>query len=254
MSKPHLTLPCKYKLNDFTKVDQGYHCSSCDHHLQDFRHLSPDELNQVLAASAGKTCGIFNHHQVTSKVNRFETGIQRRLGVSLLGILGFISPAILTSCNDHSGESVQHQQAFGTLDFPLYLKGKLMDQRTHKPVTEAQVWLDQDNKTILTARTDSRGKFVIRINEGDLNDHQFNLILRHQIYEEETLRHLEKQSPDKLDELEIFLEVGAPREALTGVSIPAPGQLRIEDAPPPMEQTIEFIEPIVVDEPIEPND
>jgi hypothetical protein len=67
MSKPVLTLPCKYTLSDFEKRGDRHHCASCNHSLKDFRNATDEEIREAISTADVKTCGIFYPSQLGSK-------------------------------------------------------------------------------------------------------------------------------------------------------------------------------------------
>lgn len=191
MSKPILTLPCKYTLTDFEKRDGKHHCAVCDHSLKDFRNSTNEEILQAISQPGTKTCGIFYPSQLGSRTSSFTTGFQRQIGLSLLGILGFMGPALLTSCDNAPPagpqDPIREQSAFSKLKFPLYLRGKLIDKNTKEPVKNASIRILQHDKTLLTGTTDKDGNFKIRIGQNDLSDTHFDLILHRYGYVNDTI-------------------------------------------------------------------
>lgn len=210
MSKPILTLPCKHSLSDFEQRGDLHHCQSCDHSLKDFRNATDAEIREAITAATGNTCGIFNPDQVTAKSSTFYLGLQRRVGLSLLGILGFVSPMVMTSCTStpptdpHTG--TKEENAFSKLKFPMYLKGTLMDQATQTPIINARIRILQQDKTLLSGHTDNNGRFAITVHEGDLSNAHFDLILDKMGYVNDTIRDLDATKQKSNIPLKLTLE------------------------------------------------
>ncbi|WP_430406405.1 hypothetical protein [Fluviicola sp.] len=189
MSKPILTLPCKQNLQTLEKRSQDYYCNSCDKVLTDFRGKSDSEIESILANSTKQICGIMYPSQFDYK--RSELIIPRyqsRIGLSLLGILGFLGP-ILSSCEEKpkTTEVRLKKDAFQTLHFPLILKGTLTDNNSSDPLCHSEVELIQNGKVIRKEKTNEKGEFEIKIREKDLKDETFELAYHSPQYFSDTL-------------------------------------------------------------------
>lgn len=210
MTKPILTLPCKYTLNDFEQRGDLHHCQSCNHSLIDFRNATDEEIQSELTKNNSRSCGIFNASQVQAKSTTYQLGFKQRIGLSLLGILGFISPAVLTSCEtpDLKEQSKEEKEeiAFSKLKFPLYLRGKLVDSQNQKPIIMVQVNVMQENKVLLSGTTDENGEFKIKLEKGYLSSAHFDLVMERFGYINDTLRSLDAKNKRVLNNLELSLE------------------------------------------------
>ena len=210
MTKPILTLPCKYTLNDFEQRGDLHHCQSCNHSLIDFRNATDEEIHTEIKKNNGRSCGIFNASQVQAKSTTYQLGFKQRIGLSLLGILGFISPAVLTSCEtpDLKEQSKEEKEeiAFSKLKFPLYLRGKLVDSQNQKPIIMVQVNVMQENKVLLSGTTDENGEFKIKLEKGNLSSAHFDLVMERFGYLNDTLRALDAKNKRGLTNLELSLE------------------------------------------------
>lgn len=173
-----MSLPCKMHLSDFSQEEKGYHCAQCDKILTDFRTKSNDEIVETIKASPGKVCGIFNRNQYDFKVSQLTIPrIQQSVGLSLLGILGFLGP-IVSSCETTTNENAPiRQNAFNKLKFPMHVTGTLRDEHTNEPIALAWLELQQNGKTIRKVYTDENGYFDFTIEKGDLHKETFDLIV-----------------------------------------------------------------------------
>jgi len=175
-----MSLPCKMHLSDFSQQEKGYHCAQCDKVLTDFRTKSNDEIVETIKASPGKVCGIFNRNQYDFKVSQLTIPIpriQQSVGLSLLGILGFLGP-IVSSCETSTKETAPiRQNAFNKLKFPMHVTGTLRDEHTNEPIALAWLELQQNGKTIRKVYTDKNGYFDFTIEKGDLHKETFDLIV-----------------------------------------------------------------------------
>ena len=209
MTKPILTLPCKYTLNDFEQRGDLHHCKACNHSLIDFRNATDQEIQSELTKNNGRSCGIFNASQVQAKSTTYQLGFKQRIGLSLLGILGFISPAVLTSCEtpDLNKQSKEEKEeiAFSKLKFPLYLRGKLVDEVTKKPLSKAKITFLQYNYELFSGETDENGHFSIQIKGRDFANPHFDLILEQVGYISDTLFDLDPDNKEKLTHLSLSL-------------------------------------------------
>lgn len=158
------------------KREKGYHCKSCDHVLTDFRNSSNEEIQTVLQASPGKICGIFYPSQFDYKVSHVQLPAFKAVGLSLLGILGFLGP-VITSCDSNPAATEHKQKAFNQLKFPMHLTGKVNDEKTGKPLPFFEVEILQHGRLIKTVKTDKDGNFDILINEKDLDEEVFKLAI-----------------------------------------------------------------------------
>lgn len=191
MSKPILTLPCKQNLETLEKRALDYYCNSCDKVLTDFRGKTDSEIESILANASQQICGIIYSAQIDYK--RSELIIPRyqsRIGLSLLGIVGFLGP-VLTSCEETStqGHEIKvKKDAFDTLHFPLILKGTLTDNNSFDPLGNSAIELIQNGKIIRKEKTNDKGEFEIRIQEKDLNNETFELAYHSPEYFSDTLK------------------------------------------------------------------
>lgn len=203
MSKPILTFPCKYQPGDLEKRSDSHFCLSCDHSVIDFRNASEAEINSTLATSDKKTCGIFNLNQVTQKTTVIPLGIQRRIGLSLFGILGLISPVVTSSCETTNNKH-EIEKLFSNLKLPLFLRGRVIDEQTKKPLAHASIQLIQDSRVVLTGITNDSGEFVFALKEHNLSSPDFDLLLESFGYISENVH-----NPEEWDKkpLEIALEL-----------------------------------------------
>jgi hypothetical protein len=196
MAKPILILPCKYNLSDFEQKNGSHHCKACDHSLKDFRNSTEDEISNALSETNGKTCGIFHTSQVTHQTTTYQLGLQRRIGLSLLGILGFIAPAILTSCNEtpqipEVKEDLSNgNDAFSKLKFPMIVSGYLRDKSTDEALVMSEVAVCQQKTIIRTTKTDNTGFFRIELQRRDLSSADFDLIVKQLNYKTDTIHQL----------------------------------------------------------------
>lgn len=215
MAKPILTLPCKYQLSDFEQRGDVHHCASCDHSLKDFRHSTNDEIGKALSEANGKTCGIFHAVQVEAKTTAFQLGLQRRMSLSLLGILGFIAPAALTSCNtkatvkfpEEKSPKEQEAEAFSKLKFPMNISGRLTERYSDNlPLAMATIRICHGKTVLRTTQTDTDGHFSITLEKSDLKTPDFELVVERLGYESQTVDEVESLTDYKRKHLSIALK------------------------------------------------
>ena len=185
--KPILTLPCKNKHSNMEKTEKGYHCKNCDHVLTDFRNSTNDEIQEKLRTSPGKICGIFYTNQFEYKVSQIQIPAFRAVGLSLLGILGFLGP-VITSCENTPAATEHKQNAFNLLKFPMHVKGTVNDEKTGKPLPYFKVEILQHGKLIKTVKTDGKGNFDVVIYEKDLDEEVFSLAIGGKGFENDTIK------------------------------------------------------------------
>lgn len=188
MSKPIITFPCKYQPSDLEKRGDSHFCQSCDHAVIDFRNASEAEIHRTLATSDKKTCGIFRSNQATQKTTVIPIGIQRRIGLSLFGILGLISPVVTSSCETETPENTESKNLFSNLKFPLFLRGKLLDQESKAPLKNAVIKVLQQEKILVAGVTNENGDFIVALNRDELSDEKFDLILENTGYISDTIK------------------------------------------------------------------
>ena len=184
-----MSLPCNMKLGDFSQHEKGYHCDQCDKVLTDFRDKSNDEIIEAIKSNAGKTCGIFRRDQYDFKVSQLTLPrIQQSVGLSLLGILGFLGP-VVSSCETTSKETAPiRQNAFNKLKFPMHVTGTLRDEKTKEPIANAWLELQQNGKTIRKVYSDEEGHFDFTIQKGDLIKETFDLIVDGKEHDVDTIK------------------------------------------------------------------
>lgn len=231
IEKPILGLPCKQQLADFTSTEKGLHCASCDHHMVDFRGKSTEEIYEIVTSTPGKTCGIFTPDQYRSKLAQvLISSVQRPIGLSLLGILGFLGPILTTSCADtptkkDEDSKVDHKQhAFNNLKFPMRMAGTLIDEVSKKPLPNAVLSIYQNGKVIRKEQTDNQGDFDFVIEKGDLISENFDLIIQKNKYKSDTLKKMELTSSMNAKKMRLTLKA----EAITGKTCVSPDTLGIE--------------------------
>ena len=186
MSKPILTFPCKYQPNDLEKRGDSHFCQSCDHTVIDFRNASEAEINSTFANAEKKTCGIFHSNQVTQKTTVIPIGIQRKIGLSLFGILGLISPVVTSSC-ETTTDKHEIEKLFSNLKLPLFLRGRVIDEQTKKPLPHVSIQLIQNTRIVLSGVTNDNGEFVFALKEHNLSSPDFDLLLESFGYMSETI-------------------------------------------------------------------
>ena len=178
---PLLSLPCKVQLNELSPTEKGLHCSNCDKVLTDFRGKANDEVVQTIRTAPHKVCGIFTPNQFDFKTSKLSfSATQRRVGLSLLGILGFLGP-VTTGCSgsDHQNDAQDtKQKAFNNLKFPMKVEGMLKDEKTGQPLALATVSIFQNGKVIRKGKTDEHGSFSILLQKGDLIRENFDFIVK----------------------------------------------------------------------------
>jgi hypothetical protein len=189
MKKPTMTLPCKMHLSDLSKEEKGYHCASCDKVLTDFRGKSNEETLAIIQSSPGKVCGVFDPNQFDYKVSTLHLlPSQRSVGLSLLGILGFLGP-IISSCETQDVKATEIKaKAFNNLKFPMTISGNLKDEKTGQPLAFSPIEIQQGGMVILKGTTDSLGNFSITVNKNDLKQETFDLIYGSKDHISDTLK------------------------------------------------------------------
>lgn len=172
-----MSLPCKQSHERMQQRDGGYYCESCEKVLSDFRQKTNEEIRQVITANPGKVCGIFNNSQISSKISHVAlSGASYRVGLSLLGILGFLGPVVTSCVSAPDDATVVKQKAFNKLKFPMTISGQIKDEKTNLPLAKSPVEIQQNGKTILKGITDEKGNFELTVREKDLKNETFDLI------------------------------------------------------------------------------
>ena len=178
MSKPILTLPCKQNLQTLEKKDLDYYCNSCDKVLTDLRGKTNEEIVRLITNSPHQVCGIMHPSQMDYKrSDLIIPRYQSRIGLSLLGVLGFLGP-ILSSCSDDGNQTSEikiTERAFDNLHFPMTLNGIIKDHHSSDPLADSYVELIQGGKVIRREKTNKKGEFAIQINKKDLSKNEFEL-------------------------------------------------------------------------------
>lgn len=218
-----MSLPCNQSHTQMEKREDGYYCSSCEKTLTDFRQKTPVEIKHIITSNPGKVCGIFHNHQISSKVSHVAlSNASYRVGLSLLGILGFLGP-ITSSCESAPDDAalVKHK-AFNKLKFPMKISGQLKDEKTGKPLAKSPVEIQQDGKTILKGYTDEAGNFELTVNKEDLKKESFDLIYRSKNHLADTLHQQKPESFVKGKKLVLTLKAEAVKCTLKTGEIPAP--------------------------------
>lgn len=222
-----MSLPCKVKHNELTSKDSGLHCTNCDKVLTDFRGKTNEEVVsniQTAQQSGQQICGVFQRGQYDFKTSRLTfSAAQRKVGLSLLGILGFLGP-VITSCSDadHTDTAIEtKQKAFNNLKFPMTLEGMLKDETTGEPLAFAAVSVFQNGKVIRRDRTDANGNFSIFLQKGDLLRENFDFILSKEDYKTDTLKAFSILNASCKQKIQLILKA-APEECLPTLGIPHP--------------------------------
>ena len=189
-----MSLPCNQSHKHMEKREDGYYCSSCEKTLTDFRQKTNSEIAQIIATNPGKVCGIFYNHQVSFKISHVAlSNASYRVGLSLLGILGFLGP-VTSSCESAPDDAaIVKQKAFNKLKFPMKISGQLKDEKTGKPLANSPVEIRQDGKMILKGFTDEAGNFELTVQKDHLKNETFDLIYQSKKHVADTLY---KQKPE----------------------------------------------------------
>lgn len=250
MSKPILSLPCNQSHTQMEKRDGGHYCSSCEKVLTDFRQKSDTEIKQLITANPGKICGIFHNHQISSKTSHVAlSSASYRVGLSLLGILGFLGP-IVSSCESAPDDATRvKQQAFNKLKFPMKINGQLKDEKTGRPLANSPVEIQQNGKTILKGTTDQAGNFELTIQKEDLRNESFDLIYLSKKHVADTLHQENLESLVKGKKLILTLKAEAATCRVTkGEGPDIVGDVIVEGEIAP-----DFHSPTIVGEPAVPD-
>ncbi len=220
-----MSLPCNQSHTQMEKRDGAYYCSSCEKVLTDFRQKTESEIKQIITSSPGRVCGIFHNHQISSKISHVAlSNASYRVGLSLLGILGFLGP-IISSCESAPDDAaLVKQKAFNKLKFPMKISGQLKDEKTGKPLAKSPVEIQQNGKTILKGYTDEAGNFELTVKKEDLKKETFDLIYLSKNYIADTLHKQNLESFAKGKKLILTLKAEAVKCHLKMGEIPAPIQ------------------------------
>ena len=205
-----MSLPCNQSHTQMEKRDGSYYCSSCEKTLTDFRQKTHTEITQIIASNPGKVCGIFYNHQVSYKISHVAlSNASYRVGLSLLGILGFLGP-VTSSCESAPDDAaVVKQKAFNKLKFPMKISGQLKDEKTGEPLTNSPVEIQQYGKTILKGSTDKHGNFELTVHKNHLKNETFDLIYQSKKHIADTLHKQELESFIKGKKLILTLKAEA---------------------------------------------
>lgn len=256
MKKPIMTLPCNMRLEDLTTQQTGFHCVSCDKVLTDFRGKTNEETIRTIQTNPGKVCGIFHPSQFDFKVSHisFPT-LQTSVGLSLLGILGFLGP-VVSSCETSGNQSHSiKQKAFNKLQFPMHVSGVLNDENSNQPLPNAVIHLQQNGKTIQTVYSDAHGNFEFVLQKGDLIRETFDLIFTEKGHVSDTTHNYPLSAGTSGEKIHLTLkaETGICTKTIENTLCPAPGEVLIEGitVPEPAPASVQitgFIKPAVLPE------
>lgn len=221
-----MSLPCNQSHTRMEKRDGGYYCDSCEKVLIDFRRKTAAEIRETISANPGKVCGVFENHQISSKISHVAlSNASYRVGLSLLGILGFLGP-IVSSCESAPDDAaIVKQKAFNKLKFPMKISGQLKDEETGAPLAKSPVEIQQDGKTILKGFTDKNGNFELTVQEKDLITETFDLIYRSKKHIADTLEKQQLTSFQKGKKLVLTLKAEAVKCNVKTGEIPVPGMI-----------------------------
>lgn len=231
MNKPILSLPCNQSHTQMEKRDGDYYCSSCEKTLIDFRQKTDSEISQIISSNPKRVCGIFHNHQISSKISSVAlSNASYRVGLSLLGILGFLGP-ITSSCESAPDDATMvKQQAFNKLKFPMKISGQLRDEKTGKPLAHSPVEIQQEGKTILKGYTDEAGNFELTVQKDHLKKETFELIYLSKNHAADTLHQQKLESFAKGKKLILTLKAEAVKCNIKNGEIPVtmPGEPILE--------------------------
>lgn len=134
-----------------------------------------------------------------------------RVSLSLLGILGFLGPVVV-SCDTTEKPIVEKKQnAFNVLKFPMRLSGVVRDQHTTEIIPNAELKIIQNGKIIRVEKTDENGAFDFFIQKSDLNNDTFDLVFKSLDFVTDTLERL-SFSEAKTKRIELSLQANIPQE------------------------------------------
>lgn len=209
MTKPSLTFPCKFKTTDFQLKNGTYYCQSCSQTIHDFRNTEKEEILNTLSSGNNQTCGIFRIDQVTTQTVQIQLGVQRMISLSLLGILGFMGTAVLSSCDAEAvPEKPIRETAFSKLKFPLVINGTIIDSSNSTVLPNTQVSLLQQGRFIKRVTTNENGVFRMELMQGELKNNDFELHVYQSDYQLNTVPFDEKTiSAKQLHNLTIALQI-----------------------------------------------
>jgi hypothetical protein len=246
-----MSLPCNQSHTQMEKRNGSYYCSSCEKTLTDFRQKTNTEIKQIIASNPEKVCGIFYNHQVSSKISHVAlSNASYRVGLSLLGILGFLGP-ITSSCESAPDDAaVVKQKAFNKLKFPMKISGQLKDEKTGKPLAESPVEIQQDGKTILKGFTDKAGNFELTVQKDHLKNETFDLIYLAKNHVTDTLHNQKPESFIKGKKLILTLKAEPAKCSYTLGEAPAQITGDVIEGEIP----VDYQEPEILGKPVPPVD
>jgi len=184
--------PCQQDWDSMDATEGGRFCQHCSHAVIDFTSLSDSQVLALIEKSNGNLCGRFKETQLNRLMVQAE-GVNKnpRLYKILAGLL------LLASANTVMSQSVKGRLAFipqstkvdsnrqdhaedpDNIPAPTGTSGNtvsgiVIDERTHKPVTNAHVYMKNSK---LNLAVDAQGKFTIVFPHGVIpNQMKFEII------------------------------------------------------------------------------
>ena len=158
--------PCGENWSEFTPVDGGRHCATCNRCVVDFTEKSDREILEIYRKE-GKVCGQFRPDQIDRYI-KVPKQNRPHLAAAAAAALGILSPTAQAQpatplTEMHVGFPGQKSSQAGT--FPLQngaLRGRVFDNETKEPLPYATVLLFDGTENIWGGLTDEDGYFYVQ--------------------------------------------------------------------------------------------
>jgi len=183
MKSIKLIKPCKKNWSDMTELEKGMFCSTCSKMVTDFSQLSPEEILESFKSPKASICARMTKEQINTPLFEIKKPKQRKTLFSKFAAIFILVTSLLTtqSCEsnevlppihvdqnsneptkDNTPEENQQTTSLNNPVGPIFFKGKLISQKTKKPLENAQIVFITLLDTY-TAFTDAKGAFKLEI-------------------------------------------------------------------------------------------
>ncbi len=165
--KLNIENPCHENWDNMLEEEKGKFCQACQKSVVDFSRMTNEQIIDFINSTNEKICGRIAKHQLNVPISNYrnvKTPFFNRYVAGFVLALGLYYPA--TSQNTKpANEKVQTMGEISVrnkpaLNKPLLIRGRLIHEKTKKPIAGALVTIAGSDKT---TTSDKQGNYSIYV-------------------------------------------------------------------------------------------
>lgn len=197
MNSFYIPKPCHENWNKMTAQEKGRHCAVCSTVVVDFTKKTPAEVTEIISSTAGSVCGHFNVNQLDAKsqtkifrnpLNLFNKN-WKYFAMSVFGLF-FIN-------KKSTAQEIEGKIKMRGMVAPSHNTNTQVSNITGivtNPAGErlagATISISSNGKEIATTVTDADGKYMTKIEAGNIVNKKVTIRVNHYNYESKFVENL----------------------------------------------------------------